>query len=242
MKENKEFERADLSVDRDIQIDSENGQQIVAYLETLFDVNEKFNLKLNSEAGEWVNMYGIYNPLSDFLTVECVISTDDSSDSFFYHPTEDEAKLLKEMITEKIQEVYGQTPTEFVCDQKHQEKKAYLYYNRTGCDSKPMSEKFQRMKIYCQGNGYTIDGSVSINAPMSRSGNELKNMVDYCRVRGIERIVVDEMKDVADTPSAIAGVLNYLQANGLTLDVAHCEMVFGQKNDQESIDMEFGGM
>ena len=242
MKENMEFEREDMYVDRDIQIDSDNRQQIVAYLETLFDVNKKFNLQLDSEAGEWVNMYGIYNPLSDFLTVECVISKDDSSESFFYHPTEGESKLIKEMIAEKIREVHGQSPTEFVCDSTHQEKKAYLYYNRAGCDPRPVSAKFERMKRYCQENGYTVDGSTSINAPMSRSGDELRTMVDYCRVRGIERIVVDEMKDVADTPSAMAGILNYLQSNGITLDVVHCEMEFGQKKDQESINMEFGGM
>ena len=40
MKKDKEFEREDLAVDRDIQLDSDNKQQIVAYLETLFDVNE----------------------------------------------------------------------------------------------------------------------------------------------------------------------------------------------------------
>ncbi len=116
MKENMEFERGDLYVDHDIQIDDKNKQHIVAYLETLFDVNKKFNLQLDSSAGEWVNMYGIYNPLSEFLTIECVISNDDSSDSFFYTPTKAEAKLLKDMITEKIKEVYGQTPVEFMLD------------------------------------------------------------------------------------------------------------------------------
>ena len=134
MKKDKEFEREDLTVDRDIQLDSNNKQQIVAYLETLFDVNEKFNLQLDSEAGEWVNMYGIYNPLSDFLTVECVISKDNSSESFFYTPTTAESALIKELIAEKIKEEFGQTPTEFVCDLAHQEEKAYLYYNRKeGC-------------------------------------------------------------------------------------------------------------
>ena len=39
MKENMEFERDDMYVDSDIQLDSENKLQIVAYLETLFDVN-----------------------------------------------------------------------------------------------------------------------------------------------------------------------------------------------------------
>lgn len=126
MKKDKEFEREDLAVDRDIQLDSDNKQQIVAYLETLFDVNEKFNLQLDSEAGEWVNMYGIYNPLSDFLTVECVISKDNSSESFFYTPTTAESALIKELIAEKIKEEFGQTPTEFVCDLAHHEEKAYI--------------------------------------------------------------------------------------------------------------------
>lgn len=116
MKDNLELEREDMYVDRDIQIDDENGQQIVAYLETLFDVNKKFKLNLDSEAGEWVNMYGIYNPCSDFLTVECVISTDDKNETFYYTPTEAEAKLIKDMITQKIQEEHGQTPIEFCLD------------------------------------------------------------------------------------------------------------------------------
>ena len=116
MKANLELEREDMYVDRDIQIDDENGQQIVAYLETLFDVNKKFNLNLDSEAGERVNMYGIYNPCSDFLTVECVISTDDKNETFYYTPTEAEAKLIKDMITQKIQEEHGQTPIEFCLD------------------------------------------------------------------------------------------------------------------------------
>lgn len=111
-----ELTKESMWVDRDIQLDDENKQQIVAYLETLFDVNKKFGLKLDSNAGEWVNMYGIYNPFSDFLTVECVISTDDKNESFFYSPTEAEAELIKRMITQKIQEVHGQTPIEFCND------------------------------------------------------------------------------------------------------------------------------
>ena len=116
MKQNLELERDDMYVDRDIQTDDENRQQIVAYLETRFDVNKKFNLNLNSEAGEWVNLYGIYNPFSDFLTVEGVVSTDDKDETFYYTPTKAEAELIKDMITQKIQEEYGQTPIEFCLD------------------------------------------------------------------------------------------------------------------------------
>ena len=116
MKQNLELERDDMYVDRDIQTDDENRQQIVAYLETRFDVNKKFNLNLNSEAGEWVNLYGIYNPFSDFLTVEGVVSTNDKNETFYYTPTKAEAELIKDMITQKIQEEYGQTPIEFCLD------------------------------------------------------------------------------------------------------------------------------
>lgn len=116
MKQNLELERDDMYVDRDIQTDDENRQQIVAYLETRFDVNKKFNLNLDYEAGEWVNLYGIYNPFSDFLTVEYVVCTDDKEESFYYTPTKAEAELIKDMITQKIQEEYGQTPIEFCLD------------------------------------------------------------------------------------------------------------------------------
>ena len=111
-----ELTKESMWVDRDIQLDDENKQQIVAYLETLFDVNKKFGLKLDLNAGEWVNMYGIYNPFSDFIIVECVISTDDKNESFFYSPTKTEAELIKDMITQKIQEVHGQTPIELCND------------------------------------------------------------------------------------------------------------------------------
>ena len=79
---------------------------------------------------------------------------------------------------------------------------------------------------------------------MSRSGGELRSMVEYCKSRGIRRIVVDEMKDVADTPWETARILNHLQNNGLVLNVVHCDMVFGQQRTQgiETGEIEFGGM
>ena len=89
-----------------------------------------------------------------------------------------------------------------------------------------------------------MDGSTSINAPMSRSGGELSSMVEYCKTRGIRRIVVDEMKDVADTPWETARILNLLQNNGLVLNVVHCDMEFGQQkaHEHKTVEMEFGGM
>lgn len=240
MNQNHELERADICVDRDIQV--ENGQHIVTYLETWFDVNEKFKLQLDSEADEWVNMYGIYNPYSDFIAIQCFICRDDKYDDFFYSPTKSEAELIKQMITEKIKEEYNQTPREFCENVGMQEKKAYIYHNRN-LSYHEMGKK-ERLDDYCKENGLTVDGSISINAPMSKCGNELKYMVDYCKARNIQHIVVDEMRDIADTPSKCASILNYLHQNGLTLDVVHCDMQFGEQRASEptEIDIEFGGM
>ena len=115
MKKNMELERKDLVIDCDMEVDCDIGQQITCYIEMWFDVDEKFRIKTDSENGTWLNMYGRYNPFADTLLIECVISGDDFSDMFDYQPTAAETQLIKNMITEKIREVHGQTPKEF-CD------------------------------------------------------------------------------------------------------------------------------
>ena len=113
MKSNNELERSDLVIDPDMEVDCDIGQQITCYIETLFDVDEKFRIHTDSENGTWLNMYGKYDPFADTLRIECVISSDDGTDQFEYQPTTAEAQLIKEMITEIIQELHGQTPQEF---------------------------------------------------------------------------------------------------------------------------------
>lgn len=113
MKENMELERKDLAIDRDMEVDCDIGQQITCYIETWFDVDEKFRIKTNADEGTWMNMYGKYNPFADTLRIECVISGDDFSDEFDYQPTAAESQLIKDMITERIREEYGRTPKEF---------------------------------------------------------------------------------------------------------------------------------
>lgn len=115
MKENNELERADIAIDRDMEVDCDIGQEITAYIETWFDVEKKFGITLPDDDSNWLNMYGKYNPFEDTLRIECEIYSEDGSKYFDYELTEDESQLLKDMITEKIQEVYKQTPQEF-CD------------------------------------------------------------------------------------------------------------------------------
>ena len=62
MKDNMELERKDLAVDADMQVDEDIGHEILAYLETWFDVDKKFNIHTAEDDGTWLNMYARYNP------------------------------------------------------------------------------------------------------------------------------------------------------------------------------------
>ena len=113
MTENDEFERQDLAIDWDMEVDCDIGQGITCYIETWFDADKKFGIRINGDDNAWLNMYGKYNPFADILRIECEISRDNGSEYFDYQPTEGEAQLIKEMIREKIREEYHQTPREF---------------------------------------------------------------------------------------------------------------------------------
>ena len=116
MKENKELERSDIAIDSDMEVDCDIGQEITAYIGTWFYVDKKFGIDTASEDGTWVNMYGKYNPFADTLRIECEISRDKDTSYFDYEPTDAEAKLIKDMIAEKIRQVHGQPPQEFCTD------------------------------------------------------------------------------------------------------------------------------
>ena len=113
MKENNELERSNIAIDSDMEVDCDIGQEITAYIETWFDVDKKFGIDTASEGGTWLNMYAKYNPFADTLSIECEVSREKGSSYFDYEPTADEAKMLKDAITEKIQHTHGQTPQEF---------------------------------------------------------------------------------------------------------------------------------
>ena len=116
MTENNELERKDIVVDKDMDVDCENATEITAYLETWFDVDKKFGTDTKDDGDVWLNMYAKYNPFDDSLRIECEIDKPKGSEYFDYTPTEAEAKLIKNMIAEKIKSEYGQTPQEF-CEQ-----------------------------------------------------------------------------------------------------------------------------
>ena len=112
MKENKELEKEDLLIDRAMDVDCDIGQEITCYIEAWFDVDKKFCVDTKGD-DTWLNMYAKYNPYEDTLWIECEISRQNGYSYFDYTPTRAEEQLLKDMITEKIKEAYGQTPQEF---------------------------------------------------------------------------------------------------------------------------------
>ena len=123
MTEKNEFERKDIIVDRDMDVDCENAAEITAYLETWFDVDKKFGTNTKDDDDVWLNMYAKYNPFDDTLRIECEIDKPKGSEDFDYTPTEAEEKLIKDMIAEKIKAEYGQTPQEFCKDFQIDEQK-----------------------------------------------------------------------------------------------------------------------
>lgn len=109
---NGEMTREDIAICSDMEIDGDIGQEILAYVETWFDVDQKFHIDTSSD-DTWLNMYARWNPYADTLFIDCEINSDKDSDSFEYEPTLREAAIIEEMITQKIRETCGQTPKEF---------------------------------------------------------------------------------------------------------------------------------
>ena len=117
MKDNLELERSDIRVDRDIQIDPDNSFHLYVYLEIWFDPIKKFDLIPWEDDDTSLDLYAIYNPTTDYLMCEYVIKSGNGDREYeLYAPTENEAKLIKEMIAETIMDEYGKTPTEYVCE------------------------------------------------------------------------------------------------------------------------------
>ncbi len=113
MKENGEWEEKDLEIDDDMEVDCDISQEITFAMRLWFDVDKKFHLNINHEDNTWLNIYGKYNPYEDSLRLECIIDRESGDSTFGYEPTSAESKLIKDMVSAKLQYKYQQTPQEF---------------------------------------------------------------------------------------------------------------------------------
>lgn len=218
MKENKELERADIAIDREMEVDCDIGQEITVYIETWFDVDKKFGLHTHDEDGTWLNLYGKYNPFADTLRLECEISRDDGSDYFDYEPTEEETKLIKDMIAEKIREQWDQTPQEFCKSAFRQDEEVYVYQNRMRCSIEQLLAQRKRTKEYMDEHGYVLGGRISSGYPLNWDDKEYRHMLCYCQSHGITKVIADSYRDLAARPDEAHAMIQKLQNDGLTVE------------------------
>ncbi len=113
MTENGELTREDIMIESDMELADDNGNQIVVYVETWFDVDRKFGLHTRDEAKTWVNLYARYDVAEDSVAMEYVVSRQHEEETHDYSPTESEAEMIKGAICEKMEEYYDCTLEEF---------------------------------------------------------------------------------------------------------------------------------
>lgn len=108
------LEAKDVAIDSEIQFINDPEEFIEAYIETWFSVDDKFGLNTDAEEDASLNMYLWYNPEIDVLRVICTISYDCEEQTWFeYQPSEHETEMFKDLLAEKINELFHQTPEEF---------------------------------------------------------------------------------------------------------------------------------
>lgn len=100
MNQNNELMQDDIIIDPDFEIEDDTGI-IIAYIETWFDVDKKFDTKTADNEDEWVNLYAKYNVSEDILQLEYIIENSDKQECFNYSPTDSESQLIKSMIRAK---------------------------------------------------------------------------------------------------------------------------------------------
>lgn len=92
-----ELTRDDIAIDRELIVEK-NG--ITAYIETWFDVDEKFGISTADDDDMTVNFYALYHPEQDTLRCYYIIRNSDKDTEHEYYPTLNEAQLIKTMLEE----------------------------------------------------------------------------------------------------------------------------------------------
>ena len=93
---------------------NDDGDGISAYLETLFDVNEKFGTNVNDDDDSWVNFYAEYFPESGELKCTYFVDRANGSDEHEYVPSANEKSLIISMLEEECQKESGYSISEFL--------------------------------------------------------------------------------------------------------------------------------
>ena len=120
----------------------------------------------------------------------------------------------------------------------------FVYENRGRLTPEQLTQKGFRLKYHCDENNYLQSGSLSISEPMSRCGSELQWIMDYCRSRGISKILVDGLLDIGRTPDEVDRTAQILCTRGFQVEVADCGLIYSPQNEapEQNSGMTMGGM
>ena len=120
----------------------------------------------------------------------------------------------------------------------------FVYENRGRLSPAQLTQKGFRLKYHCEENNYLQSGSLSISEPMSRCGSELQWIMDYCRSRGISKILVDGLLDIGRTPDEVDKTAQILCARGFQVEVADCGLIYSPQDEtpEQNSGMTMGGM
>ncbi len=120
----------------------------------------------------------------------------------------------------------------------------FVYENRGRLTPAQLTQKGFRLKYHCEENNYLQSGSLSISEPMSRCGSELQWIMDYCRSRGISKILVDGLLDIGRTPDEVDKTAQILCTRGFQVEVADCGLIYSPQNEapEQNSGMTMGGM
>lgn len=81
-----------------LEFEDEEGNLVSVYLETWFDVDQKFGTHINEQPDDWVNLYAALNLRENLLTMTYIVSKPTSVEEFDYIPTTKERELVIRLI------------------------------------------------------------------------------------------------------------------------------------------------
>lgn len=113
MTKNKELTRYDIVIDPDMDIE-DDGQTVAAYVETCFDVDQKFGTHIAEEPETWINFYASYNVETGGFETLYEIDRPEGSEWHSYSATENEKHLIITMMDECCHTHHGCSLAEYV--------------------------------------------------------------------------------------------------------------------------------
>lgn len=108
-----ELTRRDIVIDPDMNIE-DDGKTITAYIETWFDTDQKFGVRIAEEPETWINFYASYNVETGGFETLYEIDRPEGSEWHSYSATENEKHLIITMMDECCHTHYGCSLVDYV--------------------------------------------------------------------------------------------------------------------------------